>query len=173
MSRLVDFYRGEATDSRGRRLTAIWGWDDETLEDVHDFIQWLFPLPEASQFSWSAPVLTADDIAAFQGDAALRANLRRSFERMLSFLGLAVADDGQVGEGPTFAARSPEVWESPNHNWLRITRILRSLLLLGLKEQADALYARLHTMYESGKYPIGADTLQYWTDAVAGRVPGG
>jgi hypothetical protein len=173
MSRLVDFYRGAAADSKGRRLADIWDWDDAALEDVHDFIQWLFPLPEASQFNGNAPLLMPDDIAAFKADPILKANLRRSFERILAFLGLALTDDGHVVEGPAFAARRADVWDSPNHNWLRITRIVRSLLLLGLKAEAEALYARLKRMYESGCYPIGTDTLRYWTDAAEGRMPGG
>lgn len=65
------------------------------------------------------------------------------------------------------------MWDEPNHNWLRITRIIRSLLLLGLNDEAQALYDRLHAMYDSRRYPIGADTLQYWTEAVHGQVPGG
>src|SRR5262245_17647755 len=36
MSRLVEFYRGEASDTEGRRLEEIWAWDDDSLEAVHD-----------------------------------------------------------------------------------------------------------------------------------------
>jgi hypothetical protein len=171
MSRLLDFYRGTGADRSGRRLADLWAWDDERLESVHDFIQWLFPLPEASRFNWSAPILTDADIAAFKSETALQANLRRSFARILPFLGFAQADDGSVIDGPHFAARRGDVWDAPNHNWLRITRIIRSLLLLGLERESRALYDRLRTMYESGTYPIGVDTFRYWTDAVEGRVP--
>ncbi len=34
----------------------IWAWDDAALEDGHDFIQWLFPLPEPSAFVDDAPL---------------------------------------------------------------------------------------------------------------------
>src|SRR5262249_56637134 len=131
MSRLVDFYRGAGTDTGGRRLAEIWAWGDDDLEAVHDFIQWLFPLPEPSRFNPDAPRLTEADIATFRGDPLLQDHLTRSFERILSFLGLALGPDGKVVEGPNLAARAPDVWASPNHNWLRITRILRSLSLLG------------------------------------------
>jgi hypothetical protein len=165
--RLVDFYRGQAADAEGRLLKDVWAWDDDRLEAVHDFIQWLFPLPEASRFNADAPLLTPEDLAAFQREPALRANLRRSFERILTFLGLTTAD-GRVVEGPNFAARVPDVWSSPNHNWLRITRILRSLRLLGLATEAEALYDRLSGFYRGRKFPIPADTFQYWTEAVRG-----
>src|SRR5262245_2043307 len=125
MSRLVSFYRGQGTDSEGRRLQEIWAWSDDELEECHDFIQWLFPLPERSQFNPDAPVLTPEEIAVMRGDRAIQSNLRTSFERILTFLGLALSTDETVIDGPNFAARRSDVWAAPNHNWLRITRILR------------------------------------------------
>src|SRR5215467_5394240 len=116
MSRLLDFYRGQATDSEGRWLHDVWSWDDEELESVHDFIQWLFPLPEPSQFNPDAPLLTPTDVAAFRAEKPLRANLRRSFGRILSFLGLAERPDGTIAAGAKFAARAADVWTTPNHN---------------------------------------------------------
>jgi hypothetical protein len=166
MSRLVDFYRGEATDAEGRRLADIWSWPDDDLEAVHDFIQWLFPLPEPSRFNPDAPLLTDDDNEAFRGDRLLQDNLRKSFDRLLTFLGLARTEDGRVVEGANFAARAPDVWAYPNHNWLRISRILRSLTLLGLQTEARALYAYLEDVYRHRKSPIPAETFRYWTAAV-------
>lgn len=166
MSQLVDFYRGQALDTEGRRLEDIWDWSDREFEFVHDFIQWLFPLPEPSQFNPDAPLLTRNDIAAFQSDEQLRLNLRKSFERILTFLGLRQDADGAILEGENFAARTADVWDYPNHNWLRITRILRSLTLLGLEPQAQALYRRLETFYRSRRLPIPEDTFRYWSRAV-------
>jgi hypothetical protein len=166
MSQLLDFYRGDATDSEGRWLRDLWTWDDNSLEAVHDFIQWLFPLPEPSQFNPDAPLLTPADIAAFRADKGLRANLRRSFELILTFLGLTRAKDGTIAEGPNFTSRAADVWTMPNHNWLRITRILRSLTLLGLESDAQALYACLHGFYQSRRFPIPEMTFRYWTAAV-------
>ncbi len=166
MSRLVEFYRGTGTDSEGRRLDAILSWGDGRLEAVHDFIQWLFPLPEPSRFNPDAPLLTDDDIAAFRNEPQLRANLRRSFGRILSFLGLAETGTGEVGEASNFASRAPDVWDEPNHNWLRITRILRCLSLLGLGNEAQALYRRLKELRAGGGFPIDDETFRYWTDAV-------
>jgi hypothetical protein len=165
MSQLIDFYRGTGTDTEGRRLDDILTWDDDSLEAVHDFIQWLFPLPEPSRFNPDAPLLTPEDIAAFRQDPALRANLRRSFERILTFLGLQETD-GEVIEGPNLAKRAPDIWDYPNHNWLRITRILRSLRLLGLEAESQALYRRLDDFHSRRKYPIDRETFRYWTGAV-------
>ncbi len=166
MSKLLDFYRGQDTDTEGRSLDELWEWNDDELEEVHDFIQWMFPLPEPSRFNPDAPLLTADDMAAFRSDVLLQSRLRKSFERILRFLGFSRAEDGSVVEGPTFADRVPEVWAYPNHNWLRITRILRSLCRLGLNSEAQSLFTRLEGLYSQRKFPITADTFQYWTEAV-------
>jgi hypothetical protein len=167
-SQLLDFYRREGTDSRGRRLEDIWTWGDDRLERVHNYIQWLFPLPEPSRFNAEAPLLREDDIAAFRDDPLLQANLRKSLARILTFLGLTWDENEQVVEGPNLAFRSGDVWAYPNHNWLRITRILRSLRLLGLEKESEALYGRLEAFYRRGTFSISADTFQYWTEAVKG-----
>lgn len=166
MSQLVDFYRGQEVDTEGRRLEDIWDWSDREFELVHDFIQWLFPLPEPSQFNPDAPLLTRNDIAAFRSEEQLRLNLRKSFERILTFLGLRQDADGAILEGENFSTRAGDVWDYPNHNWLRITRILRSLTLLGLEAQAQSLYRRLEAFYRSRRFPIPEDTFRYWSKAV-------
>ncbi len=173
MSRLVSFYRGAATDSERRKLDDILSWDDDDLEAVHDFIQWLFPLPEPSQFNADASLVDEDDIEEFKRDKFLRANLGRSFARILRFLGLTRTDNGEVLEGGNFQARARDVWAAPNHNWLRLTRILRSLKLLGLEAEAEALYGRLNAFYTGKRFPIPADTFRYWTQAVRGEMPRG
>jgi hypothetical protein len=81
MARLLNFYRGQGTDTEGRLLKDIWAWGDDDLEAVHDFIQWLFPLPEPSRFNPDAPRLTEHDITAFRSEDILRANLGQSFTR--------------------------------------------------------------------------------------------
>jgi hypothetical protein len=84
----------------------------------------------------------------------------------LRFLGLAEAVDGSVIQGPNFSERVAEIWEYPNHNWLRITRILRSLCYLGLKNEARALFSQLEALYNERRFPITADTFRYWADAI-------
>ena len=71
MSALLAFLRGEGPDGRGRRIAAIWAMSDAELEASHDFIQWLFPLPEPSGASAHAPILAREDIEAFAAEPAL------------------------------------------------------------------------------------------------------
>ncbi len=170
MSRLTDFYRGLGTDSEGRTLAQIWSYSDDLLEAVHDFIQWIFPLREPSGFNPDAPLLTDADIAEFRSDPELRGNLLRSFGVFLAFLGLRY-EDGRVMPAPDFEARRG-VWLYPNHNWLRITRVLASTRLLGLEEASRAFFESLRQLRDGGRSGISADTFRYWEKA-AGARPGG
>jgi hypothetical protein len=166
---LLRFYRLEDTDARGRTLPDILAWDDERLESVHDYIQWLFPLPEPSAFNPSAPILSEPTIRAFQRDAALRARLAQVLARMLAFYGLAQpsAASGRVEIEPAgdFREKSRGWLRAGNHNHLRLTRILTSLRLLGLDDQSRALFACLERIAGEHPHAISATTLAYWRKA--------
>ncbi|HEX4064406.1 MAG TPA: opioid growth factor receptor-related protein [Acidobacteriaceae bacterium] len=97
---IVAFYRDGATDDRNRTLAQILDWDDDRLEDIHDFIQWLFPLPETSGANPSAPTLDAHTITAFHATPEMQQRLRQSLDRMLRFYGFAWA----TGPTPTSSA---------------------------------------------------------------------
>lgn len=165
-SAVVRFYRGFGHDHRGRRLDEILGWGDEALEHVHDYIQWLFPLDEASAFNPYAPLVTPTDREAFTIDANLTANVRRSFERMLAFYGFRQVG-GKVERGKNWPERS-RAWLQPhNHNYLRLTRIMKSLTLLGQPELGRALEEALLEEYDGAPERIGTTTLKFWKAAVS------
>jgi hypothetical protein len=166
MSQLTTFYRGTGPDSEGRTLADIWAYSDDELESIHDFIQWLFPLRERSQFNPDAPLLTAADIDEFRADPQLRDNLLRSFEVFLAFLGLRF-EGGRVTRAPDFDRKS-DIWRHPNHNWLRITRVLTSTRLLGLEEPSRALFTFLKELRDGGRSGITDDTFRYWERAASG-----
>ena len=148
--RLLRFYAGTGTDSRGRTIEDIWRFSPDDLEDVHDYIQWLFPLAEPSAFNPDAPLLDDDTIARFRADATLRERLARSLDVMLAFY------------------RGSHDWLTPhNHNFLRLTRILTSLSVLGLESRARELLAYLEDIHRQHPTIIGTTTLAYWRRAVA------
>ena len=169
-SPLARFYRAEGRDARGRQLEEILDWDDGRLEAVHDYIQWLFPLDEPSRFNFDAPLVTAADREAFQDDPRLAANLRRAFERMLAFYGLRLEQAGaapRVARGDRWAERAPAWLHPGNHNLLRLTRIMKSLTLLGIPELGRALYEGLASDPEV-RESVTRETLRYWRDAIEG-----
>src|SRR5437868_4959435 len=135
---IVAFFSG-AHDVAGRTLTDVLAWDDERLEAVHDYIQWVFPTRRPSGVNPFAPLITDATVRAFEQDATLRERLRDGLDRMLSFYGLAWSGRRIVIDASRFPVRSL-VWLQPgNHNHLRLTRIVESLATLGLTREAQAL----------------------------------
>jgi hypothetical protein len=165
---LIGFYRDGAQDDRGRTLAGILAWDDERLEAIHDFIQWLFPLPERSGANPDAPTLDSAIIATFHATPAMRERLRQSFERMLEFYGLQW-NGSAVERAPGFQARAQDWLWPMNHNHLRLTRILRSTLLLGLEAESKALFQALNAIYREFPNRVPARTHAFWSDAAGSR----
>ena len=163
MSRLLEFYRGRGLDSEGRTLAQIWDFSDEEMEDYHDFIQWLFPLREPSQYNPNAPLLTEEDIASFRADPTLGVHLLRSLDRFLDFVGL-VRREGRIEPGGAIQQKRA-VWTIPNHSWLRITRVLHCLRILGLEGEGQRLFSCLEELNARGEARIPPSTLAYWRDA--------
>jgi hypothetical protein len=146
---LLGFLEGTGTDHRGRRIDDILAFSDPELETVHDFIQWLFPLPEASAFNAFAPILAADDIAAVRESPLAKQNLDRAAERMLRFY------------------RNSDHWLSPvDHNHLRITRILRSLGLLVNRARAEQFLSAIEARVDAAGSPVSSRSRDYWRRAV-------
>lgn len=145
-SQLFEFLAAEGSDHAGRRHADVLALDDQALEQRHDFIQWLFPLPEPSRAVPGAPVMSADDLALLQGSPEGRARLRRSAERMLTFY------------------RANRHWQvRRDHNHLRITRIFRSLRLILGDGDADAFRREILRLAEGAQ--IDPTALAYWRDA--------
>jgi hypothetical protein len=135
---IVAFYRG-GRDRAGRTLAEILSWDDDRLEAVHDYIQWLFPTRQPSGVNPDAPQVTDATAAAFVADPVLRHRLRGALDRMLAFYGLRRTTRGVDIDGARFALRS-RVWlRRENHNHLRLTRMMQSLAALDLRDDALAL----------------------------------
>lgn len=162
---LVSFYNGTGPDSEGRMLADMQQWHDSQLEAVHDYIQWMFPLPERSQFNRSAPLFDADTIQEFETNVTISTNLVKSFVRILDFYGFVWKMDGGIIRSTKFRQKA-EKWLSPNnHNHLRITRILRCMVLCGHHDVAQMFLGELQKVYDdSGK--ITAKTLGFWKSAV-------
>lgn len=153
---LLAFYGDEGRSGSGYTLEQILDWPDEDWEEVHDFVQWLFATEEPSMFNADAPVLDAATIVRFRADPLLRHRLRRSFDRWLAFCGIIRTGDSLAFDNP-----NPDVWNRQNHNWLRISRVLRSLNLLGLPDEAQAFF----TLLTSIRSRIDPTTWGYWERA--------
>jgi hypothetical protein len=148
-SKLIDYYMGEGTDHAGRLFDAVVHFSDGELEHEHDYIQWLFPVPEPSRFQPQSPLLTEDDIEKFRESAQLRWRVIAAAARMWRFY-----------------EESPQ-WKTPNnHNLLRITRILRFLTLIGAEELAMLFYTRMVQLVANHPDVGTLKTLFYWREAL-------
>ncbi len=166
---VVSFYREEAPDGSGRKLSQLLAWDDSKLEAYHDFIQWLFPLTKGSASVPGSPVLQPAEIQVFNSDRILRTRLGDAFRRMLSFYKFDYVEEAgeiKITRKEGWSKSKPHWLNKGNHNHLRITRILKSLNILGLPDQANAFYQALAEVYQSYKDDIGYTTFQYWKRAI-------
>jgi hypothetical protein len=167
-SALVAFYRDGAPDGEGRTLAEIVGWDDDRLESIHDFIQWLFPLPEPSGANPHAPILDPATIGVFRSSVAMQDRLRKAFQRMLRFYGFrarATPAGLAIERAEDFEARARNWLWPMNHNHLRLTRILRSAQLLGLDAESKALFEALNALYREYPDRIPSRTHAFWASA--------
>ena len=145
------FLAGTGDDGAGRRLTDILAFDDARIEGVHDFIQWCFPLHEASLAVPGAPVLSRAEAEAIRNDPAALSGLRAALGRMTRFY---AETDGWL--------------RSHDHNHLRITRILSALSDLLGSAAATEFHAFVTARNAKAGAPINTTSLNYWKSALLG-----
>lgn len=169
-SGILDFYRDGPNPSGYLIEDILHKWTDDDWEQTHDFIQWVFPLTEPSMFNPDAPILTAEEIEIFRQDPELKRTFSIAIARWFRFLGLMVIED-KLGPGRAArrvrATEQKSVWSSPNHNWLRITRSLKSMRLLGHDDEARMFFDFLCAQYDTNG-GITQETFQFWIEAMNG-----
>lgn len=161
---LLKFYRNECKNNQGITLSDIWSYSDQQLEEDHNYIQWLFPTNNASFWNRSAPVLSEFDIAMLSSDEIVMKNFRKSLVFFLRFYGLALQDDDGLAIDNDFAQRAERWITRYNHNYRRMSRILRFLTLFGLNEIKQNLLDMLEMIYMSNEKVVGKETYQIWTN---------
>jgi hypothetical protein len=173
---ILSFFLGVGTDHQGRKLSQVVQKSDRWLEETHDYIQWLFPLDAESQFNPHAPVLTDDVRAAFTNPGSsdrntLQQNFGLAIHRMLVFYGYS-SSPGLADVSPTSEWRDmADNWLTDgNHNFMRMTRMLRSMMLLGRQELARSFHECLVAAARVHPSVISKRTLGFWNEAVS-NVP--
>ena len=105
-------------------------------------------------------------IKAFHSDELLRKHMRLSLVRMLKFLGFRF-DGKQLDKASNWSQRREEWFTVHSHNSLRITRILKSMTLLGLRQDAIELHGGLEALCENeSDCGITAESRKLWRQAV-------
>lgn len=149
MSQIIQYLQGSGIDHRGRKLSEVLSADDTFLEQEHDYIQWLFPLREASYNVESAPVITEEEVKKAKVDKSVQDNMNKSLGRMTKFY---------LGNDHWLVPRE--------HNHLRITRIIKSTRMILGDDSATGFYDQIMERVHATEADILPLHLAYWTDAV-------
>ncbi|XP_045561745.1 opioid growth factor receptor-like protein 1 isoform X1 [Salmo salar] len=168
----LQFYRGQIPSSPDgvfiEDFHNKWHRKYSKLEEVHSYIQWLFPLQEPGM-NYQAKELTKKEIEAFLEDGTAKQRLVTSYKLMLDFYGIELSNDitGEVKLANNWRERFDNL-ERNTHNNLRITRILKCLGTLGFPHyQAPLVRFFLEQTLVKGKlYNVKESALNYFIFAV-------
>ena len=164
----VEFYQnqkpsrpdGDFIDS----LHTKWAGDYRKLEVHHGYIQWLFPIHESGMNS-CAQVLQRHEAATISADARMQQRVHRSYALMLDFYGARMVskETGELARSQGYQGRLANL-NAKSHNYLRITRILKSLGEFGLERWKLGLIVFLaNECLYCGTIPKAAASLRdYW-----------
>ena len=142
-----NFLTNAEPDFKNRFLNDIWNFSDEDIEHTHDFIQLLFPLNKKSESVFHGYYLnTESSIINIKSNDLAKSNIVKSSKWFLSFL-----------------ERNSHWRRRHDHNYLRITRIIKSLRLLVSDDEADTFYQlMLNILTEEDRLKINSETLEFW-----------
>tara|TARA_B100001057_G_scaffold262663_1_gene262837 strand:- start:384 stop:848 length:465 start_codon:yes stop_codon:yes gene_type:complete len=147
---IVNFLTNNEPDFKNRFLKDIWNFSDEAIEHTHDFIQLLFPLNERSSAVSNRIYLDSNEaVQSIKANKLATENIVKSSKWFLLFL-----------------ARNSHWKRKHDHNYLRVTRIIKSLRLLVSDHEANKFYELfMQLVDENLKLKINSITLHYWENA--------
>ncbi len=164
---ILDFYRGASTHDTELTLDQFLEKDDAWLEKEHDYIQWLFPTEKVGA-NLNASLSNKETQAAFKAEPALRAKMVEAFDRMMKFYGFT-NDRFGMGSLRLKKNHSERIGNllANTHNNPRITRILTSLRLHGLIEEADSFIKMLEAVADDPRWrkALRATFNNFWAPA--------
>lgn len=109
------------------------------LENEHNYIQWLFPTAEKSNYNSNAPILDLIEFTYYLSFTPIDVKFKmlESFNYVARLWGIEYSFDKE--EFIVFDENRLYKLNKCNHNTLRFSRILRSFVYHGLKELAYKL----------------------------------
>jgi len=124
---IIEFYENKRRVGRHKLLfDEVIRLDDEGLEKCHDYIQWLFPLPEPSKFMPNAPLLDEETAKVLASEYSVR--IMEAVRHMMRFWHVTLNLHSSEHKPHL---KPSQYWMTPNdHNHLRLTRIMRFLTLM-------------------------------------------
>ncbi len=126
----------------------LWRQTDDDAENIHDYIQWMFPLDEPSQAVNGAPVLDDFDIDEIRESQLATENLEESARWFLGFL-----------------ERNDHWITEYDHNHLRITRAIKSLRLLASDLVANAFRSKVIELAGDNLSLVDQKARDFWASS--------
>jgi len=168
MNETFQFLAGNFPNKGSRYVYEIWEWGNIRKEFCHNYIQWLFPIDTKSSYNKNAPVITKKEIDALEKKdketfLLIQSNMKISFEKMLKFYGFQIINN-RISFGDAFYWKSLFWRTYRNHNYKRISRILRSLCLFKMEDYARQWFVILREL--SIDNSCMAMSLHYWEAAL-------
>src|SRR5690606_12254281 len=112
-TKLINFYFNNGFDHEGRTLYDYHNFTNDQMENIHNYIQWMFPLNEPSFINEFAPIVTIEDTLFVTRNEHKLAFID-SLDKFCRFI---FKEEN----------RSRIFQSSFNHNHLRISRAIKSL----------------------------------------------
>ena len=161
-SDIILFYYGERVPQCRHTFDEILNFNSDKMENTHDFIQWLFPNKEASNYNEHAPLLTEEDIKLFATNQLLDQRVSDAVLEFMWFLGFNWYCDNENRKVELDVTLVTDMQLNFfNHNHLRITRMIKFLKLIN-HWILDSVF---HAVYDNCSLE---QSKQYWKEAYNG-----
>ena len=140
----------------------------DSLEEAHDYIQWLFPIHTASPHGSRLYGILLPDLNKIRANTACVHNIMEALRIMLQFWGGILITDS-ISDSDDVKARLRHLNSHP-HNNSRITRVILCLVLVGKGSVANLVlnFFRDHVIINTHGIPWTSSTrnsVDFWTDA--------
>tara|TARA_Y100000746_G_C15466903_1_gene434398 strand:- start:416 stop:1351 length:936 start_codon:yes stop_codon:yes gene_type:complete len=137
-------------------------WDNHKLEVCHCYIQWLFPVDdEVSKFNYHSQLITEQESELICKNVKCSLRVIHSYDKMLCFWGFRLCHNTWkvcVGD-----EKRLDFLNTSTHNFLRITRVLKSMPLLGLLTLRPSFIQALCEQVLNGRLCNAYESMiKYW-----------
>ena len=157
---ILRFFLGERVHPNGKTIHEILNMNGPHMGHTGGVIQWLFPLTTPSTHVPRAPTLSLSELKLFRTEPKLRELYLVGVNRFLERFGIAL-HGGSGSIEPDFNTKKK--WMYPSyHAFMPITRILRSLKLLGFPDEFATLHKLLLLCNKRCGNRIDKTTLDIW-----------
>lgn len=154
----MDFLRGTRTDHQCRTVFNYMDLSGAEWEYNHDIVQWAFPTHVASAFNAESPVVVPGRVEHEYDLEALQERLLGLMQNYLRSINIEMNSGEFKLIGNEF--------EPPQHNMLRITRLITSLRLFGKEDLAKKLYFFMMTLARRFPRTINTTSVVFWRQAM-------